>query len=191
MKHLFYQALVLRSSIPTFISTINFDENQFIIGLYNRQQLEKIALILRDSLLFRMKFLLDIFAIDHLASVSRFELFYCFLSVKTTVRLLLKLNISTFQSIPSLSFIFKSSNWLEREVWDLFGLFFENNPDLRRILSDYAFEGFALRKDFPLTGYLEVRYNETDDDLTLNDLNLTQAYRNFEFISPWTFLKSN
>jgi NADH:ubiquinone oxidoreductase subunit C len=127
----------------------------------------------------------DICAVDFPSRSARFTLFYNLISIKLNLRLFLFLDFSEMTVIPSLSSIFFSANCLEREVWDLFGIFFTQHPDLRRILSDYGFDGFALRKDFPLTGYVEVRFEEISKRIIYEPIELSQAYRFFDFQTPW------
>ena len=118
-------------------------------------------------------------------SFYRFQLIYNFLSFKNNNRISLNIEIGEFSSIETLSFIFKSANWLEREVWDLFGIFFLNHPDLRRILTDYGFEGFPLRKDFPLVGFIEIRFDDEKKCILYEPSNFSQELRSFSFLNPW------
>jgi NADH/F420H2 dehydrogenase subunit C len=132
--------------------------------------------------------LIDITAVDYLEPVqSRFELVYQFLSLRFNHRITLKFFTKSLSMIPSATFLYKSAGWLEREVWDLFGVFFLEHPDLRRILTDYGFQGFPLRKDFPLSGYTELRYDEENKSITYDPLELSQEFRIFDFITPWNF----
>ena len=135
--------------------------------------------------------LINITCIDNLnlsnyhKNMGRFSLIYVLNSINTTSRLLISLTFSANTIIMSLSSIFKSATWLEREIYDLFGVFFFKHNDLRRILTDYGFKGFPLRKDFPLTGYVELRYNEELKSVKYQRLKLMQEYRYFNFESPW------
>ena len=133
----------------------------------------------------QFKILSDLVVIDYPQKKSRFEVVYNLLSIRYNTRLKVKLNINEYQKIPSIVSIYKISGWLEREAWDMFGIFFNNHPDLRRILTDYGFEGHPLRKDFPLSGFLEVYYNELKKRVVYEPINLSQQYRLFEFNSPW------
>ena len=137
----------------------------------------------KDKLNFEM--LLDITAVDYPKRSKRFELVYNLLSLKNHLRIRVKIFINDNESVPSITKIYKSACWYEREVWDMYGISFNGNNDLRRILTDYGFEGFPLRKDFPLTGFVELRYDETKKKVTYSKVKLTQDYRNFDFLSPW------
>ena len=134
--------------------------------------------------------LIDISGIDYPEKLDRFLVFYHLLSVNFGHRITILLEINEMGSIPSISFLFKSANWMEREMWDMFGIFFLNHPDLRRILTDYGFEGFPLRKDFPLTGYEEVRYDDEKKRVIYEPLEISQEFRSFNFLSPWEQLKN-
>lgn len=129
--------------------------------------------------------LIDIFAVDYPEKQKRFQIIYRLLSMTHNQRLLIRVDLSDGESIESISEIFSNSNWLEREVWDMYGVLFSDHPDLRRILTDYGFEGHPQRKDFPLTGYLELRYDETEKRVVYDKVKLDQQFRNFDFLSPW------
>ncbi|KAJ3515840.1 hypothetical protein NMY22_g14344 [Coprinellus aureogranulatus] len=128
---------------------------------------------------------MDISGVDFPEREKRFEIVYHLLSVKYAGRIRVKTYAGEADAVPSAVPVFRGADWYEREAWDLFGIFFENHPDLRRILTDYGFEGHPLRKDFPLTGYTEVRYDEERKRVVYEPLQLTQAFRNFESLSPW------
>ena len=136
-----------------------------------------------DDLNFEM--LLDITAVDYPQRSKRFELVYNLLSLKNHLRLRVKIFLNDNEIVPSISKLYKSAGWYEREVWDMYGVSFSGNNDLRRILTDYGFEGFPLRKDFPLTGFVELRYDEAKKKVVYSKVKLTQDYRNFDFLSPW------
>jgi len=129
--------------------------------------------------------LMDLWVVDYPANLKRFEINYLLLSLKYRFRVLLKVNVSEDDNLKSISDIFKSSGWLERESWDMFGVYFSGHLDLRRILTDYGFVGFPLRKDFPLTGFVEVRYDDGEKRVVLEPLEMMQEFRNFLFLSPW------
>jgi len=136
-----------------------------------------------DDLNFEM--LLDITAVDYPQRSKRFELVYNLLSLKNHLRLRVKIFLNDNEIVPSISKLYKSASWYEREVWDMYGISFSGNNDLRRILTDYGFEGHPLRKDFPLTGFVELRYDEAKKKVVYSKVKLTQDYRNFDFLSPW------
>ena len=129
--------------------------------------------------------LVDITAVDYPEKNLRFKLIYLLLSHELNSRIILSYYINENEVIPSITEIFPSANWMEREVFDMYGIKFKNHPDLRRILTDYNFEGFPLRKDFPLTGHNEVRYNEDQKKVIYEPVKLEQNYRNFDYESPW------
>jgi NADH-quinone oxidoreductase subunit C len=141
--------------------------------------------ILKNHTKFRFKSLVDITAIDYPSEKNRFKVYYNLLSINMNYRIFIRTEVTEFGYIPSVCSVFMSASWLEREVWDMFGIFFANHPDLRRILTDYGFEGFPLRKDFPLTGYVEVRYDDEQKSVVYEPVELAQEYRLFDFQSPW------
>ena len=134
---------------------------------------------------FKFKQLIDIAAIDYPNEEKRFELVYLLLSIENNLRIKISINFETNEKIPSVVKIYPSANWMEREIFDMYGIKFVNHPDLRRILTDYNFKGHPLRKDFPLTGFNEVRYSEKDKKVIYEPVKLEQNYRNFDFSSPW------
>lgn len=133
----------------------------------------------------RFATLVDITAVDHPERAARFDVVWQFLSMHTNQRIRLKAAVREDELVPSLSGVNPSANWFEREVFDMFGILFSGHPDLRRILTDYGFRGFPLRKDFPTTGYVEVRYDDAEKRVVYEPVTLTQEYRQFDFLSPW------
>ena len=129
--------------------------------------------------------LIDITAIDFPAKEKRFQLIYHFLSMTENKRCKIITSVSDQETVSSVTPVFECANWFEREIFDLFGITFSSHPDLRRILTDYGFEGHPLRKDFPTTGFLEVRYDEVEKRVVYEPTSLTQGYRDFDFLSPW------
>ncbi|TNF22012.1 MAG: NADH-quinone oxidoreductase subunit C [Rhodobacteraceae bacterium] len=129
--------------------------------------------------------LIDITAVDYPARQKRFDVVYHFLSMYQNHRIRLRLGVREEDMVPSITGIHPSANWFEREVFDMFGILFSGHPDLRRILTDYGFRGYPLRKDFPTTGYTEVRYDEAKKRVVYEPVNLVQEYRQFDFMSPW------
>jgi NADH-quinone oxidoreductase subunit C len=142
----------------------------------------KVALWRRNSLQ-----LMDINAVDYPINQhkKRFEVNYIILDINTRMRIRFRVFVADNESIPSITPIFRSGNWFEREIWDMFGIFFTEHPDLRRILSDYGFEGFPLRKDFPLSGYVQVRFDDEAKRVLVELLSIPQEFRAFDFTSPW------
>ena len=140
---------------------------------------------LRDDPVLQFKQLSDLTAVDYPERVQRFEVVYQMLSLALNARIRVLTSVDDGDIVPSAIDLFASANWAEREVWDMFGIFFSGHPDLRRLLTDYGFEGHPLRKDFPLTGYVEVRYNDTERRVVYEPVHLTQEYRDFDFLSPW------
>ena len=168
----------------TELSSIK-DKDIFYEACFNYENILKLFQELKNNELFSFDQLIDITAIDYPSREKRFELVYILLSMKKNKRIILKTAINENDSIDSIIEIFKSSDWYERECYDLFGIKFKNHPDLRRILTDYGFEGHPLRKDFPLTGHSEVRYSEEKKKVINEPVKLEQNYRNFDYESPW------
>ncbi len=137
----------------------------------------------KENLNFEM--LLDITAVDYPKRTKRFEIVYILLSLRNHLRIRVKIFINDNEIVPSVSKLYKCARWYEREVWDMYGISFKGNDDLRRLLTDYGFEGHPLRKDFPLTGFVELRYDEAKKKVVYSKVKLTQDYRNFDFLSPW------
>ena len=133
----------------------------------------------------RFKQLIDITAVDYPQKNKRFKIIYLLLSHENNFRVIINVNIDEKDLVSSITKVFPSANWMEREIFDMYGISFKNHPDLRRILTDYNFEGFPLRKDFPLTGHTEVRYSEDKKKVVYEPVKLEQEYRNFDFESPW------
>ena len=140
---------------------------------------------LRDHINTQYKILIDVTAVDYPSRVLRFEVVYNLLSVQYNARIRIKSCVDEITPISSSTCVYSSAGWWEREVWDMFGIFFSNHPDLRRILTDYGFEGHPLRKDFPLTGYVEVRSDDSEKRVIAEPLELSQEFRYFDFASPW------
>jgi NADH-quinone oxidoreductase subunit C len=140
---------------------------------------------LRDHPKFRFTVLCDICGVDYPDRPQRFEVVYNLLSMSLNQRIRVKIDTDEEQPVPSATGLFSSAGWWEREAWDLFGIYFADNPDLRRILTDYGFDGHPLRKDFPLTGYVEVRYDDEQKRVVYEPVRLPQEFRSFDFLSPW------
>ena len=140
---------------------------------------------LRDDTNCQFKMLVDLCGVDYPEREERFEVVYNLLSLKHNQRIRLKVRTDENTPVPTATGVFSAAGWFEREAWDLYGIFFSDHPDLRRILTDYGFEGHPLRKDFPLTGHVEVRYDETHKRVVYDPVKLTQDFRTFDFLSPW------
>jgi NADH-quinone oxidoreductase subunit C len=153
--------------------------------LVSRNSLTKIATFLRDDASCLFKILLDVCGVDYPDRAERFEVVYHLLSTRHNRRIRLKVTTDETTPVPSLVSVFPAAGWFEREAWDLYGILFAGNPDLRRILTDYGFEGHPLRKDFPLTGFVEMRYDEEQKRVVYEPVKLTQEFRTFDFLSPW------
>ena len=160
-------------------------ENQEIFIEVNETNLVEVIQFLKSNDSCKFRQLIDIAAVDYPEEEKRFQLVYLFLSHENNLRIKLMIKFDINQIIPSITKIFPSANWMEREVFDMYGIKFKNHPDLRRILTDYNFKGHPLRKDFPLTGFNEVRYSEKDKKVVYEPVKLEQNYRNFDFESPW------
>jgi NADH-quinone oxidoreductase subunit C len=180
--------LILKNNFVNDISCFLLKSNNNI-SIFLRKNVFNIVFFLKNSSYFSFSQLLDFTVIDRLEMSikkdKRFEFFYLFVSTIFSYRIFLRGFISSFESIKSLSVLYYSSIWLEREVWDMFGIFIVEHPDLRRILTDYGFLGHPFRKDFPLTGYVELRYDETNKYIIAEPLELSQEFRFFKFDNPW------
>ena len=151
----------------------------------NANDLIEVVQFLKSNDKCKFRQLIDIAGVDYPENDKRFQLVYLFLSHENNLRIKILIKFQTNETINSLTKIFPSSNWMEREVFDMYGIKFKNHPDLRRILTDYGFKGHPLRKDFPLTGFNEVRYSEKEKKVVYEPVKLEQNYRNFDFESPW------
>ena len=150
-----------------------------------RPAIVRVLTFLRDDPHMLFKQLVDLCGVDYPDRVERFEVVYNLLSLRHNRRIRVKLATDENEPVPSVTGVFSSANWYEREAWDLFGVYFSDHPDLRRLLTDYGFEGHPLRKDFPLTGYVEVRYDEDQKRVVYEPVKLKQEFRSFDFLSPW------
>ena len=175
---------IVNSGLTTSIkrSEINFDQLYLDIKIEN---LISTILFLKTNDKCRFKQLIDITAVDYPEKEKRFKIVYLLLSLENNLRIIINVDLEEKTVAPSITKFFPSANWMEREVFDMYGISFQDHPDLRRILTDYGFEGYPLRKDFPLTGHTEVRYNETKKKVISEPVKLEQQYRDFDFKSPW------
>ena len=160
-------------------------ENDELLIEIDENDLIEVVQFLKSSEKLKFRQLIDIAGVDYPEKEKRFNLIYLFLSHEYNNRIKLLINFETNQIINSITKIYPSANWMEREVFDMYGIKFKNHPDLRRILTDYGFKGHPLRKDFPLTGFNEVRYSEKEKKVVYEPVKLEQNYRNFDFESPW------
>ena len=147
--------------------------------------LERMIKFLRDDSTCRFEMLIDICGVDYPEREPRFDVVYHLLSISNNLRIRLKVGVEEDGTVPSVAVLYSTAGWFEREVWDLFGIYFSDHPDLRRLLTDYGFEGHPLRKDFPLTGYVELRYDDEQKRVVYEPVKLTQEFRSFDFMSPW------
>ena len=184
MKNLSNLEKKINSDLTTKIKCTKINHEHICINIENENLLE-VVLFLKNNNETKFKQLIDITAVDYPESERRFKLVYLFLSHEFNSRILIDFFINENEIATSLTSVFPSSNWMEREVFDMNGIKFKDHPDLRRILTDYGFKGHPLRKDFPLTGHNEVRYSEDDKKVVYEPVKLEQNYRNFDYESPW------
>ena len=175
----------------SFNQKINFYNNDKYLGLNaNKSEIYSIIKFLKDNEYLLFNQLIDITAIDYPSRELRFDIIYILISLTLNQRIILKLPLNENDNLDSISSIHKSANWYERECYDLFGIKFLNHPDLRRIMTDYNFEGHPLRKDFPLTGHTEVRFDDLEKKVVYEPVKLSQEFRNFDYSSPWKGLEN-
>lgn len=172
-----------------YFSSILIKSNHFFLILKNNN-IENLFFFLRNNFSLNYSQLMDLIIVDKLemklVKGKRFSFVYVLLSLLTNFRIYISGFLGLFEVLPSLTNIFSSADWLEREIWDMFGIFFVGHSNLRRILTDYGFVGFPLRKDFPLSGYVELRYDEISKSIVLEPLELTQEYRFFKLDNSWS-----
>ena len=174
----------INSELTTKIKESKILHNQLYLSI-NSEDLLDVVLLIKTNKDTKFKQLIDITAVDYPENKKRFKIVYLLLSHEFNQRILVSYFINENEKISSLVNIFPSANWMEREIFDMYGIKFNDHPDLRRILTDYGFEGFPLRKDFPLTGHNEVRYSEEEKKVIYEPVKLEQNYRNFDYESPW------
>ena len=174
----------VNSSLTTTIKMSKINYGQLFIEV-DIEKLYSTILYLKFNDKCRFKQLIDITAVDYPEKEKRFKIVYLLLSHENNLRILININIDEKTPVPTITKIFPSANWMEREVFDMYGVSFKDHPDLRRILTDYGFKGYPLRKDFPLTGHTEVRYSEEHKKVIYEPVKLDQEYRHFDFESPW------
>ena len=175
---------LINSELSSKVKSSIIENNELLIETEESELLDVVQ-FLKSNEKCKFRQLIDIAGVDYPENEKRFELIYLFLSHEHNLRIKLLIKFQINQTIVSLTKIFPSANWMEREVFDMYGVKFKNHPDLRRILTDYGFKGHPLRKDFPLTGFNEVRYSEKEKKVIYEPVKLEQNYRNFDFESPW------
>ena len=174
----------INSELTTKINDSKINHNQLYLNIDNEDLLE-VNLFLKTNKNTKFRQLIDITAVDYPENLKRFKMVYLLLSHEFNKRVIISCLINENELVQSLTKIFPGANWMEREVFDMYGVKFKDHPDLRRILTDYGFKEYPLRKDFPLTGHNEVRYNEEEKKVIYEPVKLEQNYRNFDYESPW------
>ena len=174
----------INSELATKIKFSEIKHNQLYLNI-DCNDLIEVLVFLKNDTLTKFRQLVDITAVDYPEETERFKIVYLLLSHEFNNRIIINYSINENEVIPSITELFPSANWMEREVFDMYGIKFKDHPDLRRILTDYNFDGYPLRKDFPLTGHNEVRYSEDEKKVIYEPVKLEQNYRNFDYESPW------
>ena len=174
----------VNSGLTTNVKRSEINFNQLFIDV-DVEDIISTILFLKTNQKCKFKQLIDITAVDYPQREKRFKIVYLLLSHENNLRIIINTNIDEKETVSSITKIFPSANWMEREVFDMYGISFKDHPDLRRILTDYGFDGYPLRKDFPLTGHIEVRYSEEKKKVISEPVKLDQEYRDFDFESPW------
>ena len=184
IKNIIELEKIVNSELASKVDSSSVNYGELLIEI-KVEELINVINFLKSNDLCKFRQLIDIAGIDYPEEEKRFKLIYLFLSHENNLRIKISINFDMTKQIPSITKIFPSANWMEREVFDMYGIKFKNHPDLRRILTDYNFKGFPLRKDFPLTGFNEVRYSEKEKKVIYEPVKLEQNYRDFDFASPW------
>jgi len=182
LGHLYGKQLI--NYLPKAIDSA-YSENEELTLIVQPNKVYEVLFFLKNHSSCQFKSLTDICGVDYPEREQRFEVVYNLLSTTYNARIRVKTSIEETNALDSVVSLYPSAGWLEREVWDIFGVFFINNPDLRRLLTDYGFEGYPLRKDFPLTGYIETRFSESEKRVIIEPIQMTQDFRYFEFSNPW------
>ncbi len=184
MENLINLEKKINSELTTKINSSRVKHDQIYLSIDSNDIID-VILFMKTNENTKFRQLIDITAVDFPEKEQRFRIIYLLLSHEFNTRVLIEFDISEGEKVPSLTKIFPSANWMEREVFDMYGIDFKDHPDLRRILTDYGFEGYPLRKDFPITGHNEVRYSEESKKVIYEPVKLEQNYRNFDYESPW------
>jgi NADH-quinone oxidoreductase subunit C len=174
----------LQSAFPQDVSSHGIAHGELMLNV-RREGIARLLAFLRDDASCLFTVLVDVCGVDYPERAERFDVVYNLLSLKHNRRIRLKVSTDEEKPVPSAVGVFSSAGWFEREAWDLYGIYFSDHPDLRRILTDYGFEGHPMRKDFPLTGYVEVRYDVDQKRVVYEPVHLKQEFRSFDFLSPW------
>jgi NADH-quinone oxidoreductase subunit C len=174
----------VQAALPDQVESVDISRDELVI-VVRRESIVRLLTFLRDDVNCQFKQLMDVCGVDYPGRPERFEVVYNLLSLTHNRRIRVKVWTDEQSAVPTVTGVFNSAGWWEREVYDLYGIWFREHPDLRRILTDYGFEGHPLRKDFPLTGYVEVRYDDELKRIVYEPVKLTQDFRNFDFLSPW------
>ena len=172
------------TSLSDYVHAADVAHDELSVGA-RADQVVRVLKFLRDDPRCRFEQLTDLCGVDYPERDPRFDVVYHLLSLSHNQRLRLKVGVNEDQPVPSATGVYASAGWWERETWDLYGIYFAGNPDLRRLLTDYGFDGHPLRKDFPLTGYVELRYDSEQKRVVYEPVKLTQEFRRFDFLSPW------
>lgn len=174
----------VQAALPDQVESVDISRDELVI-VVRRESIVRVLTFLRDDVNCQFKQLMDVCGVDYPGRRERFEVVYNLLSLTHNRRIRVKVWTDEQSAVPTVTGVFNSAGWWERETYDLYGIWFREHPDLRRILTDYGFEGHPLRKDFPLTGYVEVRYDDELKRIVYEPVKLTQDFRNFDFLSPW------
>ncbi len=175
---------LIEAALPDAVTSFVIIGGELTV-MAKRDSIVPVLTYLRDDVNCQFKQLMDVCGVDYPADENRFEVVYHLISLPHNLRVRVKVRTNEDDAVPSVTKVFSSAGWFEREAWDLFGIYFSGHPDLRRILTDYGFEGHPLRKDFPLTGYVELRYDDEKKRVVYEPVKLTQEFRTFDFMSPW------
>ena len=174
----------IEAALSEAVVAVDYVSNELVVSVH-RERIVRVLTFLRDDVNCQFKQLMDVCGADYPEREKRFDVVYNLLSLTHNRRVRVKLQTDALSPVPTVTGVFNSANWWERETWDMYGIYFRDHPDPRRILTDYGFEGHPLRKDFPLTGYVEVRYDDLEKRVVYEPVKLTQDFRTFDFLSPW------
>ena len=174
----------IEAALSEAVIAVDLTGDELVLKVH-RERIVRVLTFLRDDVNCQFKQLMDVCGADYPEREERFEVVYNLLSLTHNQRVRVKLRTDAHSPVPTATGVFSSANWWERETWDMYGVYFRDHPDFRRILTDYGFEGHPLRKDFPLTGYVEVRYDDLEKRVIYEPVKLTQDFRSFDFLSPW------